>query len=171
MKKIIKFFAIATVMVAFSAATYAQNADANAVATIISPMTITWVADLDFGNIVGTAAGGTVTVATDGTRGGTPALIVNNLVAAAPAQFTVGGSVGSDFSITITGATLTDAAGANPMTVGTFVSDPDGTGTIAAASFTLSVGATLTVPASQPAGAYSTANTGGVPINVAVNYE
>lgn len=177
MKQITKFFALAIVMVAFSAATFAQSATANALATVVAPLTIAHGTDLNFGSIIGTAAGGTVTIAADvaGTRSGTAALITNHSVATSSAQFTVTGGVGSTYSITLPSGTitLTDGTGANPMNVTTWVSIPDATvtETIAAASFTLYVGATLTVPANQAAGSYSTANPSGTgPFTVSVNY-
>jgi hypothetical protein len=179
MKRISKFFALAIVMLAFTAATYAQTATADALATIVAPMTITHSTDLVFGNIIGTVAGGSVTIAADaaGTRSGTAALIVNTSLATSSAQFAVTGSANSHYTITLpVGAvTLTDAAGANPMSVITWVSSPDDATnpTIpVAGNFTLYVGATLTVPGNQPAGSYSTSNPSGTgPFTVGVNYE
>ncbi len=51
------------------------------------------------------------------------------------------------------------------MTVDQFTSNPSGTGTLPA---TLTVGARLNVPASQPAGVY---NSAGAPFTVTVNYQ
>jgi hypothetical protein len=179
MKRISKFFALAIVMLAFTAATFGQTATADALATIVSPMTITHGTDLIFGNIIGTVAGGTVTIAADaaGTRTGTAALIVNTTAATSSAQFAVAGSPNSHYTITLpSGAvTLTDAAGLNPMGVATWVSAPTDASnpTIpVGGSLTLYVGATLTVPGNQPAGSYSTSNPSGTgPFTVGVNYE
>jgi hypothetical protein len=60
--------------------------------------------------------------------------------------------------------TITD--GTNTMTVGTWTSTPTPTGTLTGGTETLSVGATLNVAGSQPAGVYVS----GAPFTVTVNY-
>jgi hypothetical protein len=56
--------------------------------------------------------------------------------------------------------------GGNDMTVDTWTSTPTPTGTLTGGTQTLNVGATLNVPASSPAGIYTSAT----PFNVTVNY-
>ncbi|HBC79095.1 MAG TPA: hypothetical protein DCZ51_10735, partial [Bacteroidales bacterium] len=69
--------------------------------------------------------------------------------------------------ITLPAAATTITSGANTMTVDTWTSSPSGTGTLSAGgSQALTVGATLNVGASQPAGTYVS----GTPFTVTVNY-
>jgi spore coat protein U-like protein len=70
MKK--SFMLLAVAFLAFAGSAFAQNSatgTATASARIIAPISITKCGDLSFGNIIGSTAGGTVTVAS--TQGGT----------------------------------------------------------------------------------------------------
>lgn len=171
MKKIIKFFAIAVVMLGFSSGIFAQtSASASASAVIISPLSITHVAgaDLHFGVIWKGTTAGVVTVSPANVRsstgGVTLAMIspVNTV-----ASFTITGELGRAITITLppspAGITITD--GTNNMTVNNFQSTPaSGTYTLAGATTTLNVGADLNVNADQPSGTYTGT------FNVSVNY-
>jgi hypothetical protein len=134
-----------------------QSATANA--TIITPIAIAHVADLNFGNIVAGTATGTVTVSpTTGDRSSTGYVI---LPTATPgtvkaAEFTVKGLANATYAITLpTSITISETGGAT-MTVNHFTSNPSGTGTLAAnGEQTLSVGARLNVDADQAAGEYA----------------
>jgi hypothetical protein len=177
MKKITKFFAIATVMLAFTAATFAQSATGLAVATVVTPLTITAGTSLNFGSIVGTAVGGTVTVGLTNNRTGTAALITMALPAPTSATFDVAGSPAATYSIALPAGSVTigDGAAGHTMSVGTFTSNPAagvGTGTLSGAGAqTIIVGGTLTVGASQAPGSYaSNASNGSNDFTVTVNY-
>jgi hypothetical protein len=173
MKQIWKFFALAIVMIAFSASSFAQvsaSATANASATIVAPITLAHVSDLNFGNVVTSTAIGTVTLDPAGVR---TAALGASILAAQPgtvsvATFTVGGNIGWTYAITLPASVLIDDAGAGvAMTVDTFTSTPSGTSTIpGAGTETLTVGATLHVGISQVAGLYTSAT----PFTVTVNY-
>jgi hypothetical protein len=165
-----KLFALAIVMLAFTASTFAQvNADATVSATILTPITISNAANMSFGSAAAGTGGGTILLGTDGSRtaGGTV-----TLVAAAPgaaANFLVGGSPNATYSISLTGFPVTlDGPGAVDMSVTLPVRTPAGaTGTLdGAGAQNILVGATLTINAGQPAGLYNSV----APINVAVNY-
>ena len=150
-----------TVFAAAFAATGAQAATATATAKakILSPITVTKTADLDFGTIITSGAAANVTVSTAGARtcGGT--LVCTNPVTAA--AFNIAGSVAavnisSDASVSLTSgantmsATLNTSKATSPMTGGTD-------------SFT--VGGVLSVGATQADGSYSGTFT------VTVNYQ
>jgi hypothetical protein len=173
MKQIWKFFALAIVMIAFSASSFAQlsaTANATASATIIAPITLTRTANLDFGNVVTSPVAGTVTLDPAGVRtaGGGAAVLAAQPGSVSVATFTVGGTVGWTYAITLPASVTIDDAGAGvAMTVDTFTSTPDATSIIpAGGTETLSVGATLNVGVSQVAGLYTSAT----PFTVTVNY-
>ena len=169
MKQIAKFFALAIVMITFSATTFAQvSATATATATIVSPIAISKTVDMNFGNVAASALAGTVVLTPAGGRsatGGVTLPVTAGTVTAA--SFTVTGTAGYTYAITLPAAALTITSGGPSMTVGTWTSTPTPTGTLAAGTSTLTVGATLNVGANQAAGIY------GIPaetFTVTVNY-
>lgn len=149
----------------FNSKMFAQTTtQANASASIVAAMTLTKTTDLNFGSII-PSTGGTIQVAPNGTRtvtSGAASLFGGTVTAA---TFTVGGTGNSTYAITLPGS-HTISSGGNNMTVATFTSNPSGTGTLAAGTQTLTVGATLTVGNAQPTGVY-TSVTG---FDVTVNY-
>lgn len=160
---------LATVPSIASAADAVATAGVNA--TVVAPIAITKTADLNFGSFAADDnTTGTVVLSTAGTRtftGGTSAVssAAGTLTAA---SFNVTGEGTSTFSITLPSTvTLTRTAGTETMSVGTFASNPSGTGTLTAGAATVKVGATLTVAAGQVVGAY--ANATGLPVTVAYN--
>jgi hypothetical protein len=143
------------------------SAQASANATIITPIAIAQVADLNFGNIVAGIGAGNVTVGTDGIRTSIGDVI---LPTATPgtvnaAEFTVTGLAAATYAITLPGSIDISETGGETMTVTDFTSDPSGTGTLTGGTQTLSVGATLNVKANQAAGNY----TGTFNVTVAYN--
>lgn len=167
MKKLISF----AIFFAFSAAIYAQaEATASATATIVGPITITNVDDMNFGNVaVNATTGGTVELAPDGTRtptGGCTLPATTGTVSAA--SFTVTGAADYTYSITLpSGATTITSGGGQTMTVDTWTSATNPIGAIlTGGTSTLTVGATLNVAAGQAAGTY----TSGTEFTVSVNY-
>src|SRR5262249_10199359 len=143
----------------YANSSFAQAAaTAAASASIVAPVSITKNVDMAFGNIAVSGSAGTVVLSTSSnrtsTRGGTLPK-TNGTVTSA--DFTVSGTPGYSFAITLpsSAATLNDGAG-NSMTVDGFTSTPSSTGTISGSgSQDLSVGATLHVASSQPAGTYT----------------
>lgn len=156
--------------------TLAFAADATATAgveaTILTPIAISKTADLNFGSFAADSnETGTVVIATGGGRtftGGASAVGTGAGTVAA-ASFDVTGEGTATFSIALpsSSVTLTRATGTETMSVGTFVSDPAGTGTLSGGAATVNVGATLSVAAGQVAGTYSNAT--GLPVTVAYN--
>lgn len=116
---------------------------------------VTAISGLNFGSFVANGSG-SVTVAASGLRSksGSVTLLSQGAPAAA-AQFTVSGSPNASYSISLpTESSLTGPGSA--MTLSIFTSTPSGSGLLAAGGTqTLSVGATLTVGASQTPGTYS----------------
>jgi hypothetical protein len=167
MKNLTKFFALAIVLIGFSANSFAQNATASATCTIVAGITITKNADMNFGNIVpGTA--GTVIISPSGTRAvgsGTPVLSGGTVSAAV---FTVSGTGSSTYSISLPPHGYTITNGTYTMTLNSFTSTPSGAGQLSGGNQTLSVGATLSVGiiSNNPAGVY----TGASPFTVTVAY-
>jgi hypothetical protein len=167
MKHVLKFFAIATVMVALSASAFGQaTASASATATIVTPITITKDVDMNFGNLY-SAAAGTVVLDPAGGRSVTGGVTLAPGGTVTAASFTVGGTADVTYAITLPAGATTISSGANTMTVDTWTSTPLATGTLdATGNETLTVGATLNVGLNQPAGIYVS----GTLFDVTVNY-
>jgi hypothetical protein len=145
----------------------ADTANGTATATVVAPITVTENFPMNFGDIAVGTVGGTVILATDGTRSVTGDVDAVSSTPGTAATFNVTGVAGAAYTIGYGAGTLTDG-GVNSMAVNGF-SDTS-TGTLAGGSELISVGATLTVTGSQVPGSYSTANAGGTPYTVTVNY-
>lgn len=163
-----KLFAAFFAMLLFSTGTFAQVSEtATATATIITPIAITWGADMNFGNVASSVLAGTVVLTPAGARsttGGVTLPATTGTVSAA--SFTVTGEAGFAYVITLPAVATTISSGGNNMTVDDWTSNPSGTGTLTGGTSTLTVGATLYVGISQPAGTYVS----GTPFTVTVNY-
>jgi len=173
MKNISKVFAIASILIAGTTASFAQaTATASASATIVTPIAISKTVDMNFGNVaVSATIAGTAVLAPAGTRttggaGGVTLPVTAGTVAAA--SFNVTGQASYTYAITLpTTCTLSDGA-SHTMTVNAFTSSPSATGALSTGGTqTLNVGATLNVAAAQAAGSYTNAT--GVPVTVNYN--
>ena len=170
-----KSIAIVTVMCGIGYGSYAQvSATATATATIVTPISISNTADMNFGNIAVSATGGTVLLSPAGSRTPTGGVMlpVTATGTVTAASFTVSGIGTYTYAITLPVADvlLTEPTTSATMIVNAFTSDPSTTGTLGGTvantgTQTLNVGATLNVSASQPAGVYVSA-----PFTVTVNY-
>lgn len=172
MKNFTKVIAIAALMIGSAVAANAQtdvkSATATATATIITPITITKVNDLNFGNIISTATGGKVVLSPASTRTETGVQLAAVQGTVTAASFTVTGETDYAYTVTLpsTDYTLTTGTGAATQTMILNAFTSDHTATIAGGSLTLSVGATLNITANQSAGVYTNAT----PFTVSVNY-
>jgi len=168
MKHFGKFLTIAVVMLAFSASAFAQlqTATATASAVIIAPLSITKTVDLHFGTVWRGTTAGTVVLTPAGVRSATGGVTLSTLTpVASVASFTIEGETTRAITITLPSADVIISDGTNNMEVNTFVSTPAaGAYTLAGATTTLTVGATLNVDANQPSGTYSGS------FDVSVNY-
>ncbi len=155
-------------LLALSVGAIAQaTATATVSATVITPISITNTANMNFGNVaVSATTAGTVLLTPAGGRtagGGVTLPAATGTVTAA--SFTVNGSGSSTYAITLPSAAVTLTSGAATMTATLFTSNPSGTGTLASGAQTLNVGATLNVAAGQTAGSYTSGT-----FDVTVNY-
>lgn len=172
MRKTIRIVAIAaTAILASATASFAQEtATATATATIVTPLSIIKEVDMNFGTVaVNATTGGTVVLATDGTRSATGgvSLPVSAIVVGEAARFLVTGHDDYTYAITLPSADHTISNGANNMTVNAFVSDPlTDAGKLSAGQEVVHVGATLNVAAAQATGVYISTT----PFEVTVNY-
>jgi spore coat protein U-like protein len=143
----------------------AATATSNVSASIVTAISITKTADMDFADVVASGSAGTVVLSTAGARSITGGATLGNSTGAAAAAFTVSGDPASTYSISLpSSATITSTP--NTMTVNTFTSSPSGTGTLSGGGTqALTVGATLQVGASQAQGTY----TGTFDVTVAYN--
>lgn len=167
----------------FSSSVMAQSTatgTATASATILTPITIVKVTDLNFGNIASGTAG-TVVITAAGARTAIGPVLPNVPGTVTAASFTISGEATKTYTVTLPASaiTLTGPSSAT-MTVDTFTSSPTTTagagvlggtaaaaGAIASGSQTLTVGARLNVGENQAAGFYTVAN--GLSVTVAYN--
>ena len=142
---------------------YALNASADtatgtANATILTPLSITSGAAMNFGSIAPSLAGGSVVLSNAGAITPVAGFVFSGATSAG--VFSVLGSGTLTYAITLPAngvVTLTDQLGngGTAMAVNVFNSNPSGTGALTAGAQTLNVGATLVVGGSQIASDYS----------------
>ena len=161
-----KIYLLALAVIGFSANSFAQ-ATATATATIISPITIVKDVDMNFGNIAVGAIAGTVVLPATGARTitGGVTLPTFNIGTVSAAAFTVTGTALYTYTLTLPTLATTLTSGGNTMSANAFTSSSAGT-LSAGGTQSFTVGATLTVAASQAAGTYVS----GTPFTVTVNY-
>lgn len=148
-----------------SQATPAASASFSATATVVSPIAIAKNADLAFGKFIANT-GGTVVVSTTGARSQTGNVSLISLGSTqTAASFAVTGEGTSGYAITLPTSATIASGGGNTMTVGTFNSNPSGTGVLTAGAQTLLVGGTLTVTSGQATGNYTGSFSIGVDYN------
>ncbi|MEO5995382.1 MAG: DUF4402 domain-containing protein [Chitinophagaceae bacterium] len=165
-----KMITSAITILGFSTISNAQGsvATATAAATIVTPLLITFVTNMNFGNVaVSATVPGTVVLATDGsrTRTGGAQISVATPGTVTAAAFTVSGTVGYTYAITLPGSVTLTNTTLETMTATVFTSNPAATSTLTAGDNPLLVGATLNVAAAQAEGVYTS-----TPFDVTVNY-
>ena len=169
--KIIRIAAALAIGLAFIASRDAgaqQNfasTSAGATVSIVTAISITNTADLNFGQVVAGGTSGTVAMSPVGFRSSGGGSTLGSSGNSSAASFNVSGDPNASFSITLPGsAVLTN--GSDNMTINNFTSNPSGNGTLSeVGGQTLNVGATLQVGAAQPAGTYN----GSFNVTVAYN--
>ncbi len=139
---------------ALQSSAQAANTTATATATVATAITIVNTVDMDFGTVDEDGSGGTIILATDGSRTTTGGASVLSGSPGAAASFDVDGLLAATYTIVITGDPVTLNSGGNTMTATTFVTLPTPTGTLTGGAETLLVGATLTLAAGQATGTY-----------------
>jgi hypothetical protein len=172
MKRIYQLIAVAALLVSGNevfAQGQSYTATASATATIVTPIQITNVLDMNFGNIAVGNAAGTVLLSPAGGRtpsGGVTLPATTGTVSSA--TFNVTGEANYTYVITLPTGTFTlNGPSSNTMTIGTFTSTTtSGTATLSSGGTDgISVGATLSVGASQATGVYTSATEFPVTVN------
>jgi hypothetical protein len=169
MKHVNKMFVVVLLLVGSASVKAQSTAQATATATIVTPISISKTADMNFGNLaVDAVTGGSVELTPAGTRiaaDGVSLPGTSGTVSAA--AFTVTGNAGYTYSITLPGNVVLNHSGAfESMMADTFSSTPSGTGTLSGAGTeNITVGATLWVAPGQLDGVYTSSD-----FDVTVNY-
>lgn len=146
------------------------TATATATATIITPLTLTKAADMNFGNITATTAGGNVVLAVGGGRTASGVQLPATAGTVSAASFNVTGENNYAYTVTLPGShTITKVASTETMALGTFTSSlTTNSGTLSGTGTgTFTVGSTLTVAANQVSGTYTNAT--GFTVSVVYN--
>lgn len=146
--------AFATSSPAFAQALDDNQAEGQAVAEVVAPITVTHVtnASLNFGTFTA-GTGGTVVVARDGTGSSTGDVVLLSGSIEASDEFTVAGDGDRTFTITTDDSDVTHTDGSTTMA---FTTDARADHTLSAAGAAdFTVGGTLTVAGNQLAGNYS----------------
>lgn len=183
MKTILKFIAIAIVLLGIETSSFAQlTLNSTATATIVQTIGFTKLYDLDFGNLAVTTIAGTCILApmagNNPTRTITGGVTLPAFIGTPRAAgFTVTGVPGEWFTITINQVdlTITRVTGTETMIVNTYTTDQNQTAPnmwnqqldALNGDATFYVGGTVHVAASQMAGVYTNAT--GFPVTV--NYQ
>jgi hypothetical protein len=160
MKHLNKAAAVVLILIGSVSAKAQSTATATATATIVTPITVTKVNDMNFGNVaVDATFGGTVTLTpanpTSRTALGNVSLPATTGTVSA-AQFLVSGNSGFTYSILLpVDITLVHSGGIEVMTADNLTSTPSGTGTLTGGTESVFVGATLNVVGGQTSGVYS----------------
>jgi len=172
-----KLFILFIALVGFGVSSYGQNnATATSSATIVTPIKITHVANLNFGNLTVGTTGGDITLTPAGTLTGETGTVKapkSGEGSVTAAEFTVEGQANYVYTISVLPASVTlkdvNGTGTHTMTLTNWATTPTPTGQLdaSAGSQTLKVGGTLTLSGSQAAGSYK----GTEDISVTVNYQ
>ena len=150
------FFVTVLAVIGSYSESNATTATANSTATVVTPIAITKNLDMLFGKFIA-GTGGSVVLGTDGSRAATSGVMLFTQGSSQnAASFAVSGEGSYTYGITLppNNVSLSDGA-SHTMTVGSFVSNPSGTGILTAGAQTLLVGGTLTVSSAQAPGNYT----------------
>jgi hypothetical protein len=163
-----KIVVLALFACGFSLSSFAQsNATASTTATLVTPISIAKVSDMNFGTVAASATAGTVELGFSNDRTATGGVsLPAGSVDQKTAEFTVTGEGESGFSITLPTEVVLTGSVSGTMTVDNIVADLGTGGSLVAGTATVKVKAILNVPANAVAGVYSNASD----LSVTVNY-
>lgn len=134
--------------------------------TIVSPISIAKVQDMDFGNVSVESGAGTVTLsASSNSRQASGNAVLMDGGNVSLASFKVKGNSGSSFSITLPSTPVKVSNGEKSMTVSNFTSTPGTSATLADGIKEILVGATLQLNGDQTVGLYASASDFPVTVN------
>jgi Domain of unknown function (DUF4402) len=160
---------ILSVIIGYSAGLSAQQATAtaSASATIVTPISISKVQDLNFGKLAVVSGQGTIVLSpATNNRKSTGGVELMEGSSVSFATFNVSGGIGATFSISLPNEPVVISNGSNLMTVNEFTSTPTVSTTLTDGTKKIIVGATLHVSGNQALGNYLSAS----PFPVTVNY-
>src|SRR5438067_12598699 len=132
MKTISRILCGAAILLVDNKSNAQATAQATATATIVTPISITKVSDMNFGNVaVQASTGGTAVLATNGTRTRTSGVTLPAVSGTvSTANFTVNGNGSYTYAITLPSSavtlTNTTGTGGETMTATTFTSNTSG---------------------------------------------
>lgn len=150
--------ALAALAVATPAVAQQKSATATAKGVVLEPLTLTWVSDLDFGTVAGSAAAGTVSVDPDSALRASTGGVTLVPSAFSRARFDGLGQPAQTVGLTLTppaGNVLVGPGGAT-VNVNSMTIDAAGTTRVLGGSgaFTVYVGGTFGIAANQANGTY-----------------
>ncbi|NJW53345.1 DUF4402 domain-containing protein [Salinimicrobium oceani] len=149
----------------FSEITAQATASFTASATIIEPIGIKTLSNLNFAEIDPRSGGGII-LTPQGERIALGEVILENSTAVTAASFEVKGQQGYNFSISLPSGSYSLVHGEEQMSLQDFTSSIGREGTLGSGNATFRIGATLLVKAQQAPGFYSTST----PLEITVNY-
>ena len=163
----LKIGAMALMAGLYSAGAVAETQNGVATANVITPLVISNLVAMNFGDIAAGSLGGDITMAAGGglTVTAGDADIIGPTTGT-PLTFDITGEALQAYTLTVSDGVLSDG-GIETMAVAT--TSPAGPA-LTGAAVSVEVTGVLTLGASQPAGIYSTANGGGTPITITANY-
>jgi hypothetical protein len=147
----------------------AETTNGVAVASVIEPLILAATQTMDFGTVASNSTGGTLSM--DSAGAVTSATLDVISATGSTLQFTIQGEAGQAYTLNIADGVLSDG-GSPANTMALTITGNDDNGSLAASGVpeTVTVTGDLTVGASQAAGSYSTANSGGTAIVITANY-
>jgi len=160
MKVTPKIIALFVIMGGFSGTAFCQqsvSATSSVSATVVSPLAISKVTDLNFGNVSVSGTLGTVILTPQNARSTTGGcqLANGNMGSVSAASFSVTGQDNYAYGITLPASTTLSGGSGLSMSVDTYITNQGTTGTLGTGPQILNVGGTLHLAASQAPGVYT----------------
>jgi hypothetical protein len=143
-----------------------STATASTTATLIKPIAITNISDMNFGTVAASASEGTVVMTSAGVVSHSGGATTSGAVTAA--SFGVTGEANSTFSITMPASIVLQSGTEGPLlTVSGIAAESGATATLVDGEAVIAIKATLEVPANAAAGLY--VNNAGLAVTVNYN--
>jgi hypothetical protein len=165
-----KAVAMALLAGLYSSVSVAETATGVATANVITPLVISNLVTMDFGDVASGSSGGDITMASGGGLSVTAgdADIVGSTTGTS-LTFDITGEANQAYTLTVSDGVLANASN-SLQTMDIATTDPAGP-TLTGGADSVEVTGVLSLGAEQASGSYSTANTGGTPITITANYD
>lgn len=171
-KKLAIHLAIAGLVIGGIGLANAASQNGNATAEVVTPITVTETQVLNFGQFAVGTAGGAVIMSDSGAISAGADIDLLGSSGAQQGTFTILGQANKAIAVSVLGAATLSDGSASPNTMGLTASATTPPSVLDASGVaTLNVGGVLSVVGNQAPGTYSTANAGGSPYSVTVNYQ